>query len=114
MGWLDRLHEAGVKATEAKREVTPPPPRLEVQSVTVQVRPSGRDGDPGEVTHGYFTFADGQLTMTDEKGVALAGSIAVQAGGDPRAVARAETSRRWKENGRFNRRLEYGRSGLDF
>ena len=41
---------------------------LEVHSVYATVR-QPRDGDTGQVTHGYYTLADGVLTMTDSKGV---------------------------------------------
>jgi hypothetical protein len=44
----------------------------EVHSVYATVRrPSGRDGDLGQVTEGYYTLQDGLLTMTDSAGVAV-------------------------------------------
>jgi hypothetical protein len=40
----------------------------EVHSVYATVRLPKGDNDPGQVTIGYYTLADGILTMTDSKG----------------------------------------------
>ena len=44
-------------------------PMPDVKSVTIQIRPrSGRAGDTGQVSFGYYTVEDGVLTMTDGDG----------------------------------------------
>ena len=40
---------------------------LTVFSVTTQIRPPRYD-DPGQVSHGKFTFVDGVVTLTDHDG----------------------------------------------
>jgi hypothetical protein len=115
MGWLDKLQAAGAKATEqAKPAVTAPAtPPAEIHQVTVGVRNSNPlTGDPGEAAIGYFIFEGGKLTMIDEKGAALGAPIAVKPDVDPRTIARGETWKRWQENARFGRRLEYPPIGI--
>lgn len=39
----------------------------EVKTVTVQIRPQS-EGDPGQITYGYYTVRDGLLQMTQKDG----------------------------------------------
>jgi hypothetical protein len=41
---------------------------LEVKKVTVEIK-KPRGTFPGQVAYGYYTYADGVLTMTDPKGI---------------------------------------------
>jgi hypothetical protein len=92
----------------------------EVQSVTVQVR-APTDNDPGQVTTGYYTVADGILTMTQPNGEPVIGeqgerfTQSISADDNVRAIAglltrkvrraiRGETE--FQE--RFRRPLQYG------
>lgn len=113
MGWLEKLQAAGAKATEEKSPEAPKPRATpaEVHQVTVSVR-GAHGSDPGEITLGWFTFEGGRVQMIDEKGEPIGGPISVNPSVDPRAVARAETVRRWNENGRYGRRIEYPRVGI--
>jgi hypothetical protein len=44
----------------------------DVHSVIATVRrPSGQQGDPGQVTEGHYTLDDGLLTMADSTGAAV-------------------------------------------
>jgi hypothetical protein len=92
----------------------------EIHQVFATVRlPS--DGDPGQVTIGYYTQADGVLTMTDSKGVPVRTSSGekrvhrLQEGEDPRAIAsrltkQIRTAMRGESD--FNRPLNYSRHGV--
>jgi hypothetical protein len=92
----------------------------EVHSVFATVRlPS--DGDPGQVTIGYYTLADGVLTMTDSKGRPVRTSSGekrvhrLQEGEDPRSIASRLTKQiRMSMRGEadFNRRLVYPSVGI--
>jgi hypothetical protein len=41
----------------------------EVKKVTVELKRPSKRFPTGQVTYGYYTYADGVLTMTDPKGV---------------------------------------------
>ena len=92
----------------------------EVHRVTVQLEaPSG--DYPGKVTYGYYTVADGLLTMTDGEGNAVRQpatgdtfTVRLRDGVQPEAIARSLTRRVWRalhgEDGAgFNRPLNYQR-----
>ena len=82
------------------------------------------DGDPGQVTTGYYTVADGILTMTDSKGVPVRDlnngervTHKLQAGEDPTMIAKRLTMkiyRMMRGDGMagFNRPLIYPGSGI--
>ena len=99
----------------------------EVQHITVQIRrPTG--DDPGQVTTGYFTLADGILTMTTSSGVpirrattgerftckikpgdnhvAIAGQLTLQVRDELRGENRPGAVKG------FNRQLDYPKSGV--
>jgi hypothetical protein len=68
----------------------------EVHSVYAIVRnpKPGNPNDRGQVTTGYYTLADGILTMTDSKGASVRDlnsgektTHKIEAGEDPRAIA---------------------------
>ncbi len=97
----------------------------EVYSVYVTVR-RPTNGDTGQFTTGYYTLADGVLTMTDSKGRHVRSTNGGDAyrhkmrlGDDPRAIAgvltleihrmlRGETA----QTAGFNRPLKYQPSGV--
>lgn len=118
MRWLEKLQDVGTKAAQDALERNPPEAPAKhtrtpkAHQVTVSV--CGASGnDPGEVAIGFSTFDGGSLTPVDEKGVPLGGPIQVLPEIDPRSIARSEMWKRWSENGRFNRRLEYPPTGPD-
>jgi hypothetical protein len=99
----------------------------EVHSVYATVRnpnPSNPN-DQGQVTTGYYTLADGVLTMTDSNGVAVrdlnSGEKITQkigAGEDPRAVAGRLTLKIYRmlrgeteQAAAFNRPISYPNVG---
>jgi hypothetical protein len=99
----------------------------EVHSVWATVRRPRDDNDLGQVTAGYYTLADGVLTMTDSKGVPVRRTDSgekythkVKEGEDDRAIAsrltkeiyhmlRGETAA--TATG-FNRAINYPTSGI--
>src|SRR6266704_2997963 len=74
MSWLDTLLDRGMQAKQAAEPVAAPPaiarprqPRPEIKTVWFQTR-APRGGDAGAVELGYYSVADGVLTMRDESG----------------------------------------------
>jgi hypothetical protein len=101
---------------------------LEVLHVYATVRNPNPDnpGDQGQVTTGYYTLADGILTMTDSNGVAVRDlnsgektTHKIEAGEDPRAIASRLTLKVYRmlrgetaETTAFNRPLSYPKAGM--
>jgi hypothetical protein len=117
LNWLQNLKgvTADKMAQSGPSSVAKPDARLqppaEIFWTTVQIRgPSGND--PGEVATVWFTFESGKVTLTSETGVPIGSPITCQPHLDPRSVARAGAWARLQNNGRFDRRIEYGPSGV--
>lgn len=93
----------------------------EVHSVCATVR-LPINGDAGQITVGYYTLADGLLTMTDSKGAVVRVmhtgekySQKIKPGDDAKAIATRLTlkiRRAISGQSDFNRRLDYPRGGI--
>jgi hypothetical protein len=88
-----------------------PPPLVHQVSVTVR---NASVRDPGEATIGYYVVEGGTLTLTDERGLPLENQepVSVANDSDCRAIASHLVWTRWGKDGRFNRQLEYRKTGL--
>jgi len=92
---------------------------MTTHSVTVQVR-APKDGDPGQVTEGFYKLQDGYLQMTYRDGRMLENPlyrVRLHDGADPAAIARSLThSIRRELSGEqvegFTRDLSYRTSGI--
>jgi hypothetical protein len=115
MKWLDDLIDGAnaAKAEPTPEPIAPAPPK--VCTVWIQTRaPSG--GDLGGCEAGYYSVANGVLTMCDEEGKPTGQTHKLAKGEDPKVVAFRLRRRAWlKEQGAssdFNRPLGYARSGV--
>lgn len=116
MSWLDTLRDRGL---QAKREAEPAPSTptvrrkapIELRSVIVQTSYAHPDrGDPGAVEVGYYSVADGVLTMRDERGKALGKGQTLGPNDDPHVIAGRFVRAKWRASmgeGNFNRRLSH-------
>jgi hypothetical protein len=106
--WIDALQAEGKSKQSkpvSKRTKATPAPLVNEILVTVR-RPSGND--PGEVTVGYYTIENNSLWLTDQNGIPLMDSNAVQLESEAnvRAIASSLTKERWsKARGGFWRQL---------
>lgn len=70
--------------------------------------------DPGGCEAGYYSVADGVVTMRDENGKAVGKSRALGPGDDARQIAGRLTREAWLSRigeSNFNRRIEYTKWG---
>ena len=106
--------------------ITPMPDDVPaVHSVYATVR-SPRDDDAGQVTIGYYTLADGILTMTDSRGAAVRDRQSgekylhkMKPGDRAEAIAKRMTLQIYRmlrgeteRTAAFNRPLNYSRNGV--
>jgi hypothetical protein len=117
MSWLDTLQRRGLQAMQPAKDIAPAPiakPAAEIKSVWFQRRAPASSSDLGEIDLGYYSVADGVLTMHDESGKPTGKEHRLAPGDDPRALASRFAWRAWQSGlgiGDFNRPLGYGPSG---
>jgi hypothetical protein len=137
MSWLDTLLDRGLEAMQpanvapapiatkrcrnAAVTVTPPlqsaarqAEPAEIKSVWFQTRAPRDKNDLGEIDLGYYSIADGVLTMHDETGKPTGEEYRLRAGEDPHQAAGRLGKQAWiKARGEtdFNRPLGYARFG---
>lgn len=117
MDWLDDW----IKKVEASRppqsalpiaKRTPPPrqPKPEIKHVWFQTRRPVNAADVGEIDLGFYSVADGVLTMCDEAGKPTGKQCQLGPNDDARGVAVRLAKKAWQKGrgeGDFNRRIEY-------
>jgi hypothetical protein len=88
-----------------------PPPLVHQISATVR---NASVRDPGEATIGYYVVGGGTLTLTDERGLPPENQepVSVANDSDCRAIAKSPGLDALGRDGRFNRQLEYRKTGL--
>jgi hypothetical protein len=120
MSWLDALldrgREAKTQAPVAKPRAVRLPERTapEIKQVWVQTA-APRDGDAGGCEPGFYSVADGVLTMHDESGKPTGQRQQLGPGDDPHRIAGRLTRAAWISaigEGNFNRRIDYQPSGI--
>lgn len=90
---------------------------MTIQQVIVQIEPQ-RDGDPGQVTTGYFLIKGGTLSMTQADGTPVDGySHELRPGDNPKAIAGVLTKRiragfMSEAVPGFNRTMRFARVGI--
>ncbi|SHM40833.1 hypothetical protein [Bradyrhizobium lablabi] len=119
--WLDALQRRGLEAIGKPDVPQPASPRiarpsapLEIKTVWVQTAPPS-NGDAGAVEPGFYSIADGVVTMHDESGKPTGKTGLVGVGEDPRRVAHRLAREAWLANrgeGNFNRRIDYPRGNF--
>jgi hypothetical protein len=88
----------------------------DVKKLIIQIR-APRHDFPGQVEEGFYRVDDNSVTLCDKDGKAVGEKRTVPTGGDPKGLAcsmlrtRAR-SRQGSRPGGFNRKLDYGRSGV--
>jgi hypothetical protein len=115
MSWLDTLLDRGLEATRAAEDIAPiAKPAPEIKSAYFQRRAPRDEKDLGEIDLGYYSIADGILTMHDETGKPTGKVHRLAPDDDPYALASRFAWRAWQDkpgNGDFNRPLGYARFG---
>jgi hypothetical protein len=100
-----------VTAPSDEKEAVRAEPEPVIESyVQVQVRQCCNDDDAGEISEGWYSIANGQLTLTDASGKFIT-SRAIAAGEDPKTLARM-LLREKRTPSDFNRPLSYPSAGL--
>lgn len=112
MSWLDTLLDRGNEARQlaapAAPIATPRQAAPEIKSLWVQTRAPRDSTDPGGCEAGYYSVADGVLTMHDESGKPTGKEHRLGPGDDARQVAGRLTKEAWsKATPDFNRPLGY-------
>lgn len=93
----------------------PAVPKADLKTVWVTTRQPLDDDDPGAAEPGFYSIADGVVTMHEESGKPTGKSQRLTDGDDPHVIARRLTREaRLKEAGTsdFNRPLSYPKSGV--
>lgn len=104
-------------AAEPARQITrpvPKKPKPEIKTVWITTR-TPRDGDAGEALCGYYSVADGVVTMRDDEGKATGQSRRLEPCDDPHQIAGRMTREVWLKasgNSDFNRQLDYQRGSF--
>ena len=118
MSWLDTLldrgNEAGQLAAPAAPMATPRQAAPEIKSLWVQTRTPRDAIDPGGCEAGYYSVADGVLTMHDESGKPTGQEYRLGPGDDARQVAgrlALKAIRKARGQTDFNRPLGYAPFG---
>jgi hypothetical protein len=119
MNWLDALER---RAREAIKPAPTPQRQLpvrplaqpDIKQVWVQTA-APRDGDAGAVEPGFYSVADGAVTMHDETGKPNGQRQQLGPGDDPHMVAGRMKRAAWiqaRGESNFNRPLHYQRAGF--
>ena len=119
--WLDAIERRAREAIGTLAEPVPAPriaksagPKPEIKTVWVQTaRP--RNGDAGAAEPGFYSVADGVVTMHDMDGKPTGKSSELGPNDDPQQVAHAMARDAWlstRGETNFNRRLHYQTEGL--
>jgi hypothetical protein len=136
MSWLDTLLDRGLEAMQPAEDVAPAPiatkrnaavtvtPPLqsaarqaepaEIKSVWFQTRAPRDKNDLGEIDLGYYSIADGVLTMHEKDGKPSGKVHRLAPDDNPRALASRFAWQAWRSGlgiGDFNRPLGYARTG---
>jgi hypothetical protein len=124
MSWLDTLLDRGLEAMQpvelASATVAGIPtalstPTAEIKSVWFQTRAPRDKNDLGEIDLGYYSVADGVLTMHDETGKPTGKVHRLAPDDNPYALASRFAWQAWKSGldiGDFNRPLGYQPLGV--
>jgi hypothetical protein len=118
MTWLDTLRDRGLQATGSSLAeppiVRPTKPASEIKTVWVQTAPP-RDGNAGAVEPGFYSFADGVVTMHEADGNPTGKTFPIGEGDDPHRVAHRLAREAWVKSlgeSNFNGRLNYQPLGI--
>jgi hypothetical protein len=117
MTWLDALLDRGreAKTAHAPHVTLPKPvvaraprPKPEIKTVWMQTRAPRDEGDPGAAEPGFYSVADGVVTMHDENGKPTGQRQELGPNDDPHLIAGRLKRAAWlNTNSDFNRRLRY-------
>jgi len=118
MSWLETLLDRGLEAMQPAEDIAPAPiakPAAEIKSVWFQRRAPTNAKDLGEIDLGYYSIADGVLTMHDETGKPTGKVHRLAPDDNPYALASRIAWQAWRDRpgaGDFNRPLGYARFGV--
>jgi len=122
MGWLDSLERRAREAIGGHDTPAPAPkvqraprPKPEIKSVWVQTRAPRDEIDPGGAEPGFYSVADGVLTMHDENGKPTGQTQQLGPNDDPHRIAGRLKLAAWTKatgESNFNRRIHYRPLGI--